>query len=55
MLSLEFALSIIALIIIFLTFALTIAAILVGDKNTKVEARKLFQVIVTKLIGRFPW
>lgn len=48
---LEFALSLLISLMVFLAFAMTIATILLGSNKTKTEARKLFQVLLRQFLS----
>jgi len=50
----EFALLVLVVIIAFLTFALTMVVIFLGDKHAKAETRKIFQAVIKKLVSLLP-
>jgi hypothetical protein len=49
--ALEFALSALIVITAFLAFALTMVVLLLGDKDVKAKARKVFQAFIKMLIS----
>ena len=51
---LEFALSALIAFMVFLAFALTITAILLGSKRSKAEAASLFRFVVKKVFRHLP-
>jgi hypothetical protein len=51
--SLEFALSVLTVLVLFLAFALAVTATLLGGKQSQAEVRKLFQIVVKNLFSVF--
>jgi hypothetical protein len=49
----EFAFSVLVALLVFLGFALTIAAILLGSKRTAEEAAKTFKMLAKRLFDMF--
>jgi hypothetical protein len=46
--ALEFALSTLIVIVAFLAFALTMVVVLLGDKDAKAKAKKIFQSFIKR-------
>jgi hypothetical protein len=49
--SLEFTLTILIIFVLFLSFALAVAAVLLANKQSRAEVRKIFQITAKTLSG----